>query len=127
MKKALIVDDEADARAFLRAILEPEGWEVEEAENGRIGVERAADLVPDLIVLDVQMPEMDGFQAFSKLCVNPALTETKIIMVTGVADKVGIGFSATEMESYYGKAPDAYVEKPVRPEKMLRVVKRITA
>ena len=125
MRKALVVDDESDARAFVSTILKKDGWEVAEADNGTTGLEKAKVLRPELIVLDVQMPEKDGFLMFTDLLKDPDTRDCKVIMLTGVADKVGIRFSGEEMGEFMGKEPDAYVEKPVDPEAFKRVVHRV--
>ena len=125
MRKALVVDDESDARAFVSTILAKDGWEVAEAENGKTGLEKAKALRPDLIVLDVQMPEKDGFLMFTDLIKDPDTRDCKVIMLTGVADKVGIRFSGEEMGDFLGKEPDAYVEKPIDPAAFQRVVRRV--
>ena len=125
MRKALVVDDESDARAFVSTILAKDGWEVAEAENGTTGLAKAKALRPELIVLDVQMPEKDGFLMFTDLIKDSDTRDCKVIMLTGVADKVGIRFSGEEMGEFMGKEPDAYVEKPVDPEAFKRVVRRV--
>lgn len=127
MKKALIVDDEYEAREFVRAILEPDGWDIHEAEDGVAGLEKARSLKPDLIVLDVQMPKKGGFDVFTELIAEPDLRAIKVIMLTGVAEKVGIRFSAEDVGEILGKAPDAYVEKPIDPDAFKRVVGRVVA
>jgi len=125
MKKALVVDDEQDARALVRAILESEGWDVTEAEDGQAGLEQARALRPDLAVLDVQMPRMGGFELFGELVKDPATQGTKVVMLTGVAEKVGIRFSASDMGEFLGREPNAYVEKPVDPAAFKRVVRQV--
>ena len=125
MAKALVVDDEADAREFVRAILESGDWEVEEAEDGDVALAKVAEVKPDLIVLDVQMPRKDGFAVFGELVKSPDTKDIKVIMLTGVADKMGIGFSADDMGEYLGKEPDAYVEKPIDTEAFKRVVQKV--
>jgi len=125
MRQALVVDDESDARDFVRAILQSEGWEVAEAKDGGSGIEQALALKPELIVLDVQMPDKSGFDVFNELAQNPDAGKSKIIMLTGVADKVGMHFSAEDMGEFYGQAPDAYVEKPINPEAFKRVVNKV--
>jgi CheY-like chemotaxis protein len=127
MRKALVVDDESDARAFIRAILEPDGWEVAEAVDGVDGLNQAKSLRPELIVLDVQMPRKTGFDMFYDLCQDPALQDTKVIMLTGVAEKTGIRFTSKDMGEFLGKEPDAYVEKPIDPDILKRAVLRVTA
>ena len=125
MRKALVVDDEREARRFVQTILEAEGWEVAEAENGTAGLQKAKALRPALIVLDVQMPEKDGFVMFTDLIKDPDTKDIKVIMLTGVADKVGIRFSGKEMGDFLGKEPDAYAEKPIDPGAFKRVVRRV--
>ena len=126
-RKALVVDDESDARAFVRAILEPDGWDVAEAFDGVDGLKQAKALKPDLMVLDVQMPRKGGFELFSELIQDPALQNIKVVMLTGVAGRTGLKFSGKEMGDFLGKEPDAYVEKPIDPEIFLRTVQKVAA
>lgn len=127
MRQVLVVDDEADAREFVRAILEPEGWEVHTAEDGQSGIETAKTLQPDLVVLDVEMPNKNGFEVFSELIQMPETRDVKTVMLTGVADKVGMRFSADDMGNFLGQEPNAYVEKPIDPDTFLRIVKDVTS
>jgi len=127
MPKALIVDDEMDAREFVRAILEPEGWEVEEAADGLSAIEKAKAGPPDLIVLDVEMPKASGFEVFTELTRTPALDDVRIVVLTGVADKLGMQFKGADLANFLGRQPDAYVEKPIEPDTFLRIVKDVTS
>ncbi len=127
MRKALVVDDESDAREFVRAILEPEGWEVIEAEDGAAGIEKAKETQPDLAILDIEMPNVNGFEVFMELIKLPETAGTKIVMLTGVADKLGMRFSADDMGNFLGRQPDAYIEKPIDPDQFKRVVRDITS
>ena len=127
MRKALVVDDESDAREFVRAILEPDGWEVLEAEDGAAGIEKAKETQPDLVILDVEMPNVNGFQVFTELIKLPETAGAKIVMLTGVADKLGMRFSADDMGNFLGREPDAYVEKPIDPDQFKRVVQDVTS
>jgi len=126
-KKVLVVDDESDARAFVRAIMEPDGWQVTEAFDGVDGLKQAKALKPDLMVLDVQMPRKGGFELFSDLIQDPAMQNIKVIMLTGVAERTGLRFSGKEMGDFLGKEPDAYVEKPIDPEVFKRAVQKVAA
>jgi len=121
----LVVDDESDARAFVRAIMEPDGWQVTEAFDGVDGLKQAKALKPDLMVLDVQMPRKGGFELFSDLIQDPAMQNIKVIMLTGVAERTGLRFSGKEMGDFLGKEPDAYVEKPIDPEVFKRTVQKV--
>ncbi len=78
----LIVEDDPVAREAMRRVLEKEGWTVSEAENGRSGLERVADNRPDLIVLDLMMPEMDGFEFIDRLRERAAWRSIPIVVVT---------------------------------------------
>ena len=127
MSSVLVVDDESDARAFVSAVLEAEGWDVTEAEDGEKGLELIRKLKPDLVVLDVQMPNMNGFDVFRRLAEDAEIRDTKVIMLTGVAEKTGLGFSAEDMEQFLGRKPAAYIEKPINPASLRRVVARVTA
>ncbi|MGH6918924.1 MAG: ATP-binding response regulator, partial [Geminicoccaceae bacterium] len=81
-KCILVVDDDAENRRRLSRVLEGEGWQVTEAENGRVGLERFAQSPPDLIVLDLMMPEMDGFEFLSRLRSNDALRDVPVVVIT---------------------------------------------
>jgi CheY-like chemotaxis protein len=126
MPTALVVDDEADARAFVRAILKEEGWEVAEAANGQEGLRNARALLPDLVVLDISMPEVNGLTVFNELMQDPDTAHLKVIMLTAVSETTGIEYSAESMGWFFGKEPAAYLEKPVSPEAFKRTLKRVT-
>jgi CheY-like chemotaxis protein len=78
----LIVEDDARTRKMLRTRLEKQGWPVSEAENGRIALERLAETLPDLILLDLMMPEMDGFQFVDQLRKSQGWRDIPVIVVT---------------------------------------------
>jgi CheY-like chemotaxis protein len=79
---ALIVEDEATTRQMLRRALEREGWVVAEAENGRVGLARVAEHQPALILLDLVMPEMDGFAFVAELRTREAWQDIPVVVVT---------------------------------------------
>jgi CheY-like chemotaxis protein len=78
----LLVEDHADLRAMMRRMLEQEGWAVAEAENGRVALDRVAENRPELIVLDLMMPEMDGFSFLEALRQNEAWRAIPVVVVT---------------------------------------------
>lgn len=80
--KILIVDDALFMRAMLRKALEPLGYETQEAENGRLAVEQNRTWKPDLITLDIVMPEMDGLEALA--VIRKESPATRVVMVTAV-------------------------------------------
>lgn len=84
--KVLIVDDDTVARLLACEALEQSGWEVNEAENGRLGVEAFSQYRPDLVLLDIMMPEMDGFAVCAALRRLPEGQHTPILIMTGLED-----------------------------------------
>ncbi len=111
----LVVDDEPDAVEFVKAVMEEAGYAVIGAPDGVQGLQKAHEQEPDLVILDVQMPERDGFTVFADMRRDPDLKDIPVIMLTGIADRVGIPFSAQDMGDYIGQEPQGYVEKPVDP------------
>jgi CheY-like chemotaxis protein len=81
-QRALVVDDKAENRAMLRRALEKEGWQVSEAENGRVALEKVADSRPSLILLDLMMPVMDGFEFVMEMRQVEAWRGIPIVVVT---------------------------------------------
>lgn len=79
---ALVVEDHADLRELTRRMLEQEGWAVEEAENGRVALQKVAENRPELIVLDLMMPEMDGFSFIEALRKKEAWRTIPVVVVT---------------------------------------------
>jgi CheY-like chemotaxis protein len=124
-KTVLVVDDEADAIEFVTEILEGAGYKVTSESNGRDGLAYARAYRPDLVILDVQMPLMNGFEVFAAMKKDDVAKAIPVVMLTGIRDKVGMGFSGTDMEAFYGESPQAYVEKPVNPWTLLEAVKKI--
>ena len=80
----LLVEDDVATRATIRQMLEREGWEVAEAGNGRVALERLAGGVPDAIVLDLLMPEMDGFEFVAELRSRAEWRKLPVLVVTAL-------------------------------------------
>jgi two-component system alkaline phosphatase synthesis response regulator PhoP len=114
-KRALVVDDEEGVRFFVRAIMEQEGWAIEEAENG----DEALDLIygqhPDLVILDLNMPVLDGFEVFKRLRTDPLTEHIPIIVLTAHNEQEGsVRYTAEDLGLAFDVArPDGFVEKPV--------------
>ena len=92
---ALVVDDDDSARDIARRALERAGWQVREAENGRTALDELARSAPSLIILDLMMPEMDGFEFVASLHERPDWREIPIIVITSMdvsaADRARLG------------------------------------
>jgi PAS domain S-box-containing protein len=80
----LLVEDDEVTREMMRRMLEKAGWSVAEAENGRVALERVAECHPELILLDLMMPEMDGFQFIAELRQRPETQNTPIVIITAM-------------------------------------------
>jgi len=106
--KVLIVDDEQDILEFLSYNLEKEGFEVDTAENGKVGVEKAKKNNPDIVLLDVMMPEMDGIEACRQLRELPQFSNTIIAFLTARTEDYSqiAGFET---------GADDYISKPIKP------------
>ncbi len=87
-KRILVVDDEPDLVAILEGRLKKENYQVDVAYNGVEAMKKVAANIPDCIILDVMMPEKDGYEVCAELKKNPKYEEIPIIMLTAVADHV---------------------------------------
>ncbi len=111
-KRILVVEDHEDNRQILRDLLASAGYEMIEAENGEAGVAAAAAHHPDLILMDIQLPILDGYEATRRIKSDPALKAIPIIVVTSYA------LSGDEDKARLAGC-DAYVAKPYSPRLLL--------
>jgi two-component system cell cycle response regulator DivK len=111
-KRILVVEDHEDNRQILRDLLASAGYEMIEAENGEAGVAAATAQVPDLILMDIQLPILDGYEATRRIKANPALKAIPIIVVTSYA------LSGDE-DKARAAGCDAYIAKPYSPRQLL--------
>jgi len=114
-QKVLIVDDDADVLELLRLTLKEAGFSVATANNGNVALARARQLIPDLILLDVVLPELDGFSVCEVLRRDPATAKVPIILLTGLS---------SELNRFAGLdcGADDYLAKPVDlPQLLSRV------
>ena len=117
-KKILAVDDEKHILRLVQINLEKAGYEVVTGTNGREAVEKVQSEKPDLVVMDVMMPEMDGFEALKQLKSDPASADIPVIMLTA---------KAQDADVFHGwqSGADLYLTKPFNPMELLTFVKRI--
>ena len=118
--KALIVEDDPDARKVLSLILKLDGYQIHSAPGGQEALNILADLVPDVILLDVMMPGMDGYQVCQWVRSNPAVRHVPVIMLSGKADPESV---ARGMEV----GADEYLSKPITPSNLTKQVKAVLA
>ncbi len=114
----LLVDDEPDIIEIVRYNLTSEGYHVETAENGVEAIEQAKKVKPQLIIMDVMMPKMDGIEACEKIRKIPELAETVITFLTAR------GEDYSQMAGFEAGADD-YITKPIKPKVLVSKVKAL--
>jgi CheY-like chemotaxis protein len=120
-RKILVVDDEPDVVTYLCTVLRDHGYEAIEAFNGEEALEKIQQEHPDLVTLDITMPEMTGVKAYRRMREDAALKTIPIVIVTGIThDFKQFISSRTQVPP-----PEGYLEKPVKPEDLLAEVKRL--
>jgi two-component system cell cycle response regulator DivK len=115
-KRILVVEDQEDNRQILRDLLANAGYQMLEAENGEQAVAAAKEHRPDLILMDIQLPILDGYEATRRIKADSALNAIPIIVVTSYA------LSGDEEKSRAAGA-DAYVAKPYSPRALLAKIR----
>jgi two-component system cell cycle response regulator DivK len=115
-KRILVVEDQEDLRAILRDLLTASDFEVIEAADGRAGVEKAQSERPDLILMDIQLPVLDGYEAMGQIRSDAGLAKTPIIAVSSFAMK-------GDEEKARASGCDGYVTKPYSPMQLLRMIR----
>src|SRR5438128_5723032 len=116
--RVLLVDDYPDAREMYTEYLEFSGFEVVEAGNGKEALQRAVDTAPDIILMDLSLPVMDGWEATRRLKADERTTSIPVVALTGHA-LAGISDGAMKAGC------DAFVTKPCLPEDLVREIKKI--
>ena len=122
-KRILVVDDEPDFCSIVQANLEKEGFEVDVAYDGVEGLEKVKANPPDAIVLDVIMPEKDGYEVCAELKADERYADIPVLMLTAVASRV----SSTHYSHREGMSMEAedYLPKPASAQQILESVKRL--
>jgi two-component system, cell cycle response regulator DivK len=115
-KRILVVEDQEDLRGVLRTLLGGSGYEVIEAADGQAGVAKAQAERPDLILMDIQLPVLDGYDATRQIKANADLKATPIIAVSSFAMK-------GDEEKARAAGCDHYVTKPYSPMQLLRIIR----
>ena len=118
MTKILVVEDQEDNRQILRDLLASVDYEMVEAENGEQALTAVTEHKPDLILMDIQMPVMDGYEATRRIKADPTLNGIPIIAVTSYA------LSGDEQKARAAGCDD-YIAKPYSPRQMLAKVRGI--
>jgi CheY-like chemotaxis protein len=119
--RVLVVEDDATQRERVRSWLEPPQWLVTEAENGRVALERLKDTVPDVIILDLMMPEMDGFQLVAALQQHPQWRRIPVVVVTA------LDLSAEDRARLNSGVETVLLKESFRPADLIDGLRRLVA
>ncbi len=115
-KSILVVEDQEDNRQILRDLLGASDYEMVEAENGQEAIDAVAKKKPDLILMDIQLPVMDGYEATRRIKANPDWKSIPIIVVTSYA-------LSGDAEKARAAGCDDYVTKPYSPRQLLAKIR----
>ncbi len=115
-KRILAIEDHEENRRILRLLLQSAGFEMIEALNGEDGIAMAEKERPDLILMDIQLPGLDGYEATRRIKANPDLRHIPIIVVTSYA------LSGDDVKAFEAGC-DAYVTKPFVPRELLAKIR----
>jgi two-component system cell cycle response regulator DivK len=115
-KRIVVIEDQEDLRGVLRDLLTSSGYAVAEAADGQAGVAKAQTERPYLILMDIQMPVMDGYEASRRIKADPALKPIPIVAVSSFAMK-------GDEDKARAAGCDHYVTKPYSPIQLLRVIR----
>jgi two-component system cell cycle response regulator DivK len=119
-KRILVIEDTDDNRRILRDLLSNAGFELIEATDGEQGVAAAAAQRPDLILMDIQLPVIDGYEASRRIKANPELRHIPIIAITSYA-------LAGDEQKTAAAGCEGYVAKPFSPRQVLALVRQFLA
>ncbi len=117
-KRILVIEDQEDLRGILRDLLAGSGYDVAEAADGRDGVAKAQSEQPDLILMDIQLPVLDGYEATRQIKADPNLKVIPIIAISSFAMK-------GDEEKARASGCDRYVTKPYSPLQLLGIIRGV--
>jgi len=128
-KKILIVDDEPDIVSYLEMLLQDQGYDTVTAGNGNEALEAVRAEHPDLVTLDITMPEASGTRFYKEMRTDPELSQIPVIIVTAVT---GLGGDKYAYEKFISNrrlvpAPEAYFPKPIDREAFIEAVNGLLA
>lgn len=114
----LVVDDDPDIRMVLRTNLEEEGYQVREAEGGAAALDAIAKEPPDLVILDVMMPEVDGYDVLSEIRSRPEFESLPVVLLTARRQE-------SDVWEGWSSGADYYMTKPFKMNELVRFVEYV--
>jgi two-component system, OmpR family, response regulator VicR len=120
-KTVVCIEDEPEMITLIKAILSRRGYEVVGAASGREGLEIVSQLKPDMVLLDLMMPGMDGWEVYQKLKANPETQNLPVIVVTAKAQSID------KMLGLHIAKVDDYIAKPFTPQELVESIEKVLA
>ncbi len=122
-KTILVVDDDPDTLTYLSTVLEDNGYATLSAKDGTEALQRIEEKLPDLVALDIAMPEKSGVAVYRALKEDDRLRSIPVIIITGISDDFQRFISSRRQVP----PPEGYISKPVDPEDLLNMVRDLLA
>lgn len=119
-EKILIIDDDTDTLELVSLVLQKQGYRIVTASNGKQGLRKMSRETPDLILLDVMMPDMDGYEVARRLREDPQTAKVPVLMFTAKSQ-------LHDKEVGFQSGADAYLTKPTHPEELQAHIKELLA
>ncbi len=119
MKNALIIEDDENNTVLISALLQKSGYQTMHSWNGEEGLRRAAEEKPDFIILDIQLPGIDGYEVLRRLRVSQENSTTQVIAMTSYA-------MSGDRERLLKAGCNGYIEKPIDPARVIAQIHEVT-
>ncbi|MGH2826579.1 MAG: response regulator transcription factor [Actinomycetota bacterium] len=120
MSTVLVVEDDPDVRELIARKLAQAGFEVHTREDGQAGLEATSEVAPDIVLLDIMMPRLDGIEVCRRMRAEPSTASVPVIMLTAKAQEA-------DVDRGFGVGADDYIIKPFSPRELLNRVRAVLA
>jgi CheY-like chemotaxis protein len=125
-KTAVIIDDEPDITTYFETLLTDNGWSVRTANDPNEGIALAQETPPDVILLDVMMPERGGLSTLIALRKDERTSKVPVVLITGIQETLTADFG-NFLDRFKKYHPDAYLQKPVKEAELLQTLESVTS
>ena len=124
-RRAVVIDDEPDTTTYLSALLSDHGWRVRSANRAEEGLALLAEDRPNVLLLDLVMPDRGGLSVLVAVRKDPKLVDLPIVVVSGVQQSLTADYHAF-LGRFKHFHPDAYLDKPIDPKQLLETIEAVT-
>ncbi len=126
MRTAVVIDDEPDITTYLEALLGDNGWEVKSANGANEGLALFEQVRPDVVILDVMMPERGGLSTLIAIRKHAEAGGTPVVLLSGIQEQLTADYRAF-LDRVNRHRADAFLDKPIEPEKLLSTLDDVLA